>query len=76
MIQAAKVWGGGGRVSSVFFSTPSFRALHKVCHKTQMRAPIRLKCGILKGLIKANLSTKFGRIPMNIHGVMTDIFVK
>ena len=41
-----------------------------------MRAPIRLNIGTLKGLIKANLSTKFGRNPMNIHGVMTDYLCK
>ena len=41
-----------------------------------MRAPIGLKFGTLKGLIKANLSTKFGRTPMNIHGVMTDYLRK
>ena len=35
-----------------------------------------LKFGRLKGLIKANLSTKIGRNPMNIHGVMTNYFRK
>ena len=37
-----------------------------------MRVRIGLKCGTRKGLIKADLSTNFGRNPMNIHGVMTD----
>ena len=37
-----------------------------------MRARIGLKFGTLKGLIKADLCTNFGRNPMNIHGVMTD----
>ena len=41
-----------------------------------MHAPIGLKFGTLKRLIKANLSTKFGRNPMNIHGVMTDYLRK
>ena len=30
----------------------------------------------LKGLIKADLRTNFGRNPMNIHGVMTDYLRK
>ena len=37
-----------------------------------MRTWIGLKFGTLEGLIKADLSTNFGRNPMNIHGVMTD----
>ena len=37
-----------------------------------MRASVGLKFGTLKGLIKANLSTKFGRNLMNIHRVLTD----
>ena len=41
-----------------------------------MRAPIGLKFDTLKGLIKANFSTKFGRNPMNIHGVITDYLRK
>ena len=41
-----------------------------------MRARIGLKFGTLKGLIKADLCTNFGRNPMNIHGVMTDYFRK
>ena len=41
-----------------------------------MRARIRLKFSTLKGLIKADLCTNFGRIPMNIHGVMTDYLRK
>ena len=41
-----------------------------------MRAWIGLKCGTLKGLIKADLCTNFGRNPMNIHGVMTDYLRK
>ena len=31
---------------------------------------------LLKGLIKADLCTNFGRNPMNIHGVMTDYLRK
>ena len=64
-----------GKSFGVFFfafSSTSFRTLCKICHKTRMRAPIRLKFGTLKGLITADLSTKFGRNPMNIHGVMTN----
>ena len=56
---------------SSFFSS-SFRTLCKIHHKTPMRAPLGLKFGTLKGLIKVDLSTKFGRHLMNIHGVMTD----
>ena len=37
-----------------------------------MRTRIVLKFGTLEGLIKADLSTNFGRNPMNIHGVMID----
>ena len=40
------------------------------------RAQIGLKFGTLKGLIKADLCTNFGRNPMNIHGVMTDYLCK
>ena len=59
-------------ISSFFSSSTSFRTLHKIHHKTRMRARIGLKFGTLKGLIKADLCTNFGRNPMNIHGVMTD----
>ena len=41
-----------------------------------MRARIGLKFGTLKGLIKADLHTNFGRNPMTIHGVMTDYLRK
>ena len=58
-------------ISSFFFSS-SFRTLRKIRHKTRMRTRIGLTFGTLEGLIKANLSTNFGRNPMNIHGVMTD----
>ena len=54
------------------FSSTSFRTLRKIRHKTRMRAPTGLKFGTLEGLIKADLSTNFGRNPMNIHGVMID----
>ena len=54
------------------FSSSSFRTLCKIRHKTRMRTQIGLKFGTLEGLIKADLSTNFGRNPMNIHGVMTD----
>ena len=60
-------------ISSFFSSsTSSFRTLRKSRHKTRMRAPIWLKSGTLEGLIKADLSTNFGRNPMDIHGVMID----
>ena len=61
-------------ISSFFSSsTSSFR---KIRHKTRMRARFGLKCGTLKGLIKADLCTNFGRNPMNIHGVMTNYLRK
>ena len=63
-------------ISSFFSSTSSFRTFRKIHHKTRMRPRIELKCGTLKGLIKADLCTNFGRNPMNIHGVMTDYCVK
>ena len=40
-----------------------------------MRARIRLKFGTLKGLIKADLCTNFGKNP-NINRVMTDYLRK
>ena len=61
---------------SSFFSSTSFRTLRKIHHKTRMRARIGLKFGTLKGLIKADLCTNFGRNPMNIHGVMADYLRK
>ena len=60
---------------SSFFSA-SFHTLRKIHHKTRMRARIGLKFGTLKGLIKADLHTNFGRNPMNIHGVITDYLRK
>ena len=60
---------------SSFFSS-SFRTLRKIRHTTRVRARIGLKFGTLKGLIKADLCTDFGRNPMNIHGVMTDYLRK
>ena len=54
------------------FSSTLFRTFRKIRHKTRMRAPIGLKFGTLEGLIKADLSTNFGRNPMDIHGVMID----
>ena len=63
-------------ISSFFSSTSSFRTLRKIRHKTRMRARIGLNFGALKGLIKADLCTNFGRNPMNIHGVMTDYLRK
>ena len=66
-----------GYFSSFFSSsTSSFYTFFKIRHKTRMRAPIGLKFGTPKGLIKANLSTKFGRNLMNIHGIMTDYLRK
>ena len=59
-------------ISSFFSSTSSFRTLCKIRHKTRMRTPVGLKFGTLEGLIKADLSTNFGRNPMDIHGVMID----
>ena len=64
-------------ISSFFSSsTSSFRTLRKIRYKTRIRARIGLKFGTLKGLIKADLCTNFGRNPMNIHGVMTDYLRK
>ena len=56
---------------SSFFSS-SFRTLCKIHYKTRMRAPIGMKFDTREGLIKADLSTNFGRDPMDIHGVMID----
>ena len=50
--------------------------LRKIRNKTRMLARIGLKFGTLKGLIKADLRTNFGKNPMNIHGVMTDYLCK
>ena len=58
-----------------FFSS-SFCKLCKICHKTRMRAPIGLKFGTRKWLIKADLSTNFGRNLMNMHRVMTNYLCK
>ena len=64
-------------ISSFFSSsTSSFRTLRKIRHKTRIHARIELKFGTLKGLIKADLCTNFGRNLMNIHGVMTDYLRK
>ena len=41
-----------------------------------MHAPIGLNCGTLKGLNTADLSSTFGRNPMNIHGVIIDYSCK
>ena len=60
---------------SSFFSS-SFRTHRKIRHKTRIRARVGLNFGTLKGLIKADLCTNFGRNPMNIHGVMTDYLRK
>ena len=57
-----------------FVFSSSFRMLHKIHHKTQMRVRIGLKFDTLTGLIKADLSTKFGRNPMNIHGSYDQLF--
>ena len=54
----------------------SFPTLRKIRHKTRMRAPIGLKFGTLKELIKKDLNTNFGRNLMNIHGVMTNYLRK
>ena len=63
-------------ISSFFSSTSSFCTLRKIRHKTRIRGRIGLKFGTLKGLIKTDLCTNFGRNPMNIHGVMTDYLRK
>ena len=63
-------------ISSFFSSSSSFRTLHKIRHKTRIRAWIGLKFGTLKGLIKADLRTSFDRNPMNIQGVTTDYLRK
>ena len=65
-----------GVFSSFFFSFTYFRTLCKIRHKTRMRAPIGLKFGTRKGIIKANPSTKIGKNPMNNHGVMADYLRK
>ena len=60
-------------ISSFFSSSSSsFRTLRKICYKTRMPTRIGLQFGTLEEIIKADLSTNFGRNPMNIHGVMTD----
>ena len=41
-------------------------------HKTRICAPIGMKFYTRKGPIIADFSTKFGRIPMKIHGDITD----
>ena len=61
-------------ISTFFSSSTSFPTLRKIRHKTRMLAPIGLKFGTLEGLIKADLSTFFGRNPMDIHGVMIDFY--
>ena len=71
-IQAAKVW----VFCFVFFSFTSFHTLYKIHHKARMCARIGLKFGTLKRLLKVNLSTKFGRNPINIHRVMIDYLRK
>ena len=64
-------------ISSFFSSsTSSFRTLHKIHHKTRMRPRIGRTFGTLKGLVKADLCTTFGRNPMNINRVMTDYLRK
>ena len=64
-------------ISSFFFFFYFFIShIRKIRHKTRMRARIGLKFGTLKGLIKADLCTNFGRNSMNIHGVMTDYLRK
>ena len=59
-----------------FLLSTSFRTIYKICHKMRTRSPIKLKCDILKGLIKANLNIKFGRNLKNMHRVMTDYLRK
>ena len=59
-------------ISSFFSSSTSFCTLCKIRRKTRMHVPIGLQFGTLEGLIKADLSTNFGRNPMDIHGVMID----
>ena len=55
-----------------FILITSCCTLCKICHKTQMHAPIGLNVCSLKGLITADLSAKFGRNQLNIHRVMTN----
>ena len=59
-------------ISSFSSSSSSFRTLRKIRHKTRLRTRIGLKFSTLEGFSKADLSTNFGRNPMNIHEVMTD----
>ena len=61
---------------SSFFLLLHFAHFAKSAHKTQIRTWIGLKFSTSKGLIKADLCTKFGRNPMNIHGVITDYLRK
>ena len=61
---------------SLFFSSTSFRTLHKIYHKTRMHGRIRLKFGTLKGLIKVDFHTNIGRNTMNIHRGMTNYLRK
>ena len=42
---------------------------HTLCKIHQMLTPLKLKFGTLKGIIKANLGTKFGENLIKIHGV-------
>ena len=60
-------------ISSFFSSSSSFRKIH---NKTQTRTRIGLKFGTLKGRIKADFRTNFGRNLMNIYRVMTDYLHK
>ena len=57
---------------SSFFSSTSFRTLRKIRHKTRIRAQIGITIGTLEGLIKADLSTNFGRNRIEIHEVKID----
>ena len=56
---------GGTRTSAGFVEV-------RVKFGTRVKFGARVKFGTRKRLIKVNLSTKFGRIPINIHGVRTD----
>ena len=62
-------------ISSFFFLLLLLHFAH-FANKTRMHAPIGLKFGTLEGLIKADLSTNFGRNSMDIHGVMIDYLRK
>ena len=59
-------------ISSFFLLLLHFAHFAKYAIKHECVLQSGLKFGTLEGLIKADLSTNFGRNPKAIHGVMTD----